>query len=93
MMVTQQEFDVFISYRRAGGADFAQLLKVQLMSQGYTAFLDTDNLGATYLLTHLPTSPYSISSILCLLCALTLVPPHCVCVQGKGTSPTSSFPP
>ncbi len=29
----RQSFDVFLSYRRAGGADFAQLLKVMLKSQ------------------------------------------------------------
>jgi len=34
-------FDVFISYRRAGGADFAQLLKILLQAQGMSVFLDT----------------------------------------------------
>jgi hypothetical protein len=29
----RQTFDVFVSYRRAGGADFAQLLKVMLKAQ------------------------------------------------------------
>ena len=29
----RQSFDVFVSYRRAGGADFAQLLKVMLKAQ------------------------------------------------------------
>ena len=38
-------YDVFISYRRSSGADFAQLLKVQFMSNDITAFLDTDNIG------------------------------------------------
>jgi hypothetical protein len=41
-----EAFDVFISYRRAGGADFAQLIKIQLQAHGLTVFLDTDNLGA-----------------------------------------------
>ena len=41
-----EAFDVFISYRRAGGADFAQLIKIQLQAHGLSVFLDTDNLGA-----------------------------------------------
>lgn len=39
------EYDVFIIYRRVGGADFAQLLKIHLMAKGLSVFLDTDNLG------------------------------------------------
>lgn len=38
-------YDVFISYRRAGGADFAQLLKLQLRALGLEVFLDVENLG------------------------------------------------
>ena len=38
-------YDVFLSYRRAGGADFAQLLKVELQARGLKVFLDIDNLG------------------------------------------------
>jgi hypothetical protein len=38
-------YDVFITYRRAGGADFAQLLKVQLRAAGLEVFLDVENLG------------------------------------------------
>jgi hypothetical protein len=29
----RQSFDVFVSYRRAGGADFAQLMKIMLKAQ------------------------------------------------------------
>jgi hypothetical protein len=36
----RQSFDVFLSYRRAGGADFAQLLKVMLKSQVTNSALD-----------------------------------------------------
>ena len=39
------QFDVFLSYRRLGGADFAQLLKVELQALGLRVFLDIDNLG------------------------------------------------
>lgn len=38
-------FDVFLSYRRAGGADFAQLLKLLLKAHGLSVFLDVENLG------------------------------------------------
>jgi hypothetical protein len=38
-------YDVFISYRRAGGADFAHLLKMQLKAAGLKVFLDVENLG------------------------------------------------
>ena len=40
-----EEYDVFISYRRAGGADFAQLLKLLLKAERLKVFLDTENLG------------------------------------------------
>jgi hypothetical protein len=42
---SQNQFDAFISYRRVGGEDFAQLLKVQLETAGLTVFLDVENLG------------------------------------------------
>ncbi len=38
-------YDVFISYRRVGGADFAHLLKMQLKAAGLKVFLDVENLG------------------------------------------------
>ena len=40
-----QTFDVFISYRRVGGADFAHLLKLCLSAMGLEVFLDVENLG------------------------------------------------
>ena len=39
------KFDVFISYRRVGGADFAPLVKMHLKSAGLECFLDVENLG------------------------------------------------
>ncbi len=39
------KFDVFISYRRVGGADFAHLVKMYLKAAGYECFLDVENLG------------------------------------------------
>ena len=42
---TSARFDVFISYRRVGGADFAQLVKLTLERKGLSVFLDIDNLG------------------------------------------------
>ena len=38
-------YDAFISYRRVGGADFAQLLKLLLKAEGLNVFLDVENLG------------------------------------------------
>ena len=38
--------DILIVYRRKGGSDFAQLLKVCFKSMGLDVFLDVDNLGA-----------------------------------------------
>ena len=37
--------DIFIVYRRKGGSDFAQLLKVCFKSMGLEVSLDVDNLG------------------------------------------------
>jgi hypothetical protein len=39
------KYDVFISYRRVGGADFAHLVKMHLKSAGLECFLDVENLG------------------------------------------------
>jgi hypothetical protein len=40
-----QAYDVFISYRRAGGQDFAHLLKQSLSVGGREVFLDVENIG------------------------------------------------
>lgn len=37
-------YDVFISYRRAGGAQYARILQLLLNQRGYRAFLDYDEL-------------------------------------------------
>ena len=37
-------YDIFISYRREGGADKARILKTELTSRGYRVFLDFDEL-------------------------------------------------
>ena len=37
-------YDIFISYRRADGKDFARQLKLKLQSLGYKVFLDIDEL-------------------------------------------------
>ncbi len=42
-VAARQSFDVFLSYRRLGGSDFAQLMKIQLQAHGLSVFLDTDN--------------------------------------------------
>ena len=42
--MTQEKYDIFISYRREGGADKARTLKTELESRGYKVFLDFDEL-------------------------------------------------
>lgn len=39
-------YDVFISYRREGGAETARLLRMALSQHGYRAFLDVDDLSS-----------------------------------------------
>ena len=38
------EYDIFISYRRVGGADFARQMQLALKTKGYSVFLDFDEL-------------------------------------------------
>ena len=38
------EYDIFISYRRVGGADFARQMQLALKTKGYNVFLDFDEL-------------------------------------------------
>ena len=39
-----EEYDIFISYRRVGGADFARQMQLALKTIGYKVFLDFDEL-------------------------------------------------
>ena len=39
-----EEYDIFISYRRVGGADFARQMQLALKNKGYKVFLDFDEL-------------------------------------------------
>jgi len=41
----RRRFDVFLSYRRQGGSQLAQLLKIYLEAAGLVVFMDTDTLG------------------------------------------------
>ena len=38
------DYDIFISYRRVGGADFARQMQLALKNKGYRVFLDFDEL-------------------------------------------------
>ena len=38
------DYDIFISYRRVGGADFARQMQLALKTKGYNVFLDFDEL-------------------------------------------------
>lgn len=40
----QQKYDIFISYRRVGGAQYARNLQLMLEKKGYKVFLDYDEL-------------------------------------------------
>jgi hypothetical protein len=46
MPSTNVKYDVFISYRRTGGAAEARLIQTKLMQRGLRAFLDVDDLRA-----------------------------------------------
>ena len=37
-------YDIFISYRRDGGAQYARILQLMLQQRGYRVFLDYDEL-------------------------------------------------
>ena len=38
------KYDIFISYRRVGGAQYARILQLMLSQRGYKVFLDYDEL-------------------------------------------------
>lgn len=40
----KQNYDIFISYRRTGGAQYARILQLMLSQRGYKVFLDYDEL-------------------------------------------------
>lgn len=40
----ERKYDIFISYRRAGGAQYARILQLMLTQRGYRVFLDYDEL-------------------------------------------------
>ncbi|MDE5757609.1 MAG: toll/interleukin-1 receptor domain-containing protein, partial [Allobaculum sp.] len=40
----EQKYDIFISYRRLGGAQYARILQLMLSQRGYRVFLDYDEL-------------------------------------------------
>ena len=43
-MANRNEYDIFISYRRVGGAQYARILQLMLIQRGYKVFLDYDEL-------------------------------------------------
>ena len=40
----KQKYDIFISYRRTGGAQYARIIQLMLSQRGYKVFLDYDEL-------------------------------------------------
>ena len=42
--MTEHKYDIFISYRRVGGAQYARILQLMLIQRGYKVFLDYDEL-------------------------------------------------
>ena len=43
-MAEQSKYDIFISYRRDGGAQYARILQLELEKRGYRVFLDYEEL-------------------------------------------------
>lgn len=43
-MAEHNKYDIFISYRRVGGAQYARILQLMLIQRGYKVFLDYDEL-------------------------------------------------
>lgn len=43
-MSSEQKYDIFISYRRATGANAARMMQLALTARGYSVFLDYDSL-------------------------------------------------
>lgn len=43
-MAEHSKYDIFISYRRDGGAQYARILQLMLIQRGYKVFLDYDEL-------------------------------------------------
>lgn len=43
-MAEKNKYDIFISYRRDGGAQYARILQLMLIQRGYKVFLDYDEL-------------------------------------------------
>lgn len=43
-MTEKNKYDIFISYRRDGGAQYARILQLMLLQRGYKVFLDYDEL-------------------------------------------------
>ena len=48
-----QKYDIFISYRRVGGAQYARILQLMLLQRGYNVFLDYDELTDGNFSTHI----------------------------------------
>lgn len=42
--MASKKYDIFISYRRTGGAQYARILQLMLIQRGYKVFLDYDEL-------------------------------------------------
>jgi len=40
----RKHYDIFISYRREGGKNYARVIKPELEKRGYSVFLDFDEL-------------------------------------------------
>ena len=63
----ESTLDVFLSYRRKGGSQLAQLIKVYLKLRGFTVFLDVDNLGRGAFDTALEKNLYAAKNVVVLL--------------------------
>lgn len=65
----KQSYDIFISYRREGGAQYARILQLMLTQRGYEVFLDYDELTDGVFSEHIKTAIKNSSVFMLILSA------------------------
>lgn len=65
----KQSYDIFISYRRDGGAQYARILQLMLAQRGYEVFLDYDELTDGVFSEHIKTAIKNSSVFMLVLSA------------------------
>ena len=68
--MAQQKYDIFISYRRKGGSERAQLLRMMFVNRGFASgkvFMDTQSLGSNDVKTNLKKAIEASENIIVLI--------------------------